>query len=278
MSEVPKWQKVNAMPESVALDMSTCCHPTSRSGSAIDQFYETIAHVLTLGDPRDLVNSPTLGRLLLMGLVTATESYFREVLFGVIKICPLARESVADKLVALGASDYYGPDRMALALFENTSFAGRGEVEAKTSQIAGVKWSPQSSLGVALSNYEQVCHIRHAAIHAHGVLNRGNAKALGVLGRRGESLHVVIDLAHLHYAARACSVLVKAYNLEVYQGILHRWLGQKILGGTWSQDKLQFGELFDLFRSRQDNVASPTAYHSYLSFQPIITARLASGR
>jgi hypothetical protein len=278
VSDPAKWQTVNAAPDAMSLDMSRCCAPATRSGSAIDQFYDTVSHVLTLGDPQQLTASATLGRLLLLGVMTATESYFRDILFGVVVTCPIARESISDQTVPFGASEYYGPERIALGLFEGVSFASKSEVEKKSQQIAGVKWTPQSSLGAALANYEQVCHVRHAATHAHGVLNRGNARALGVLERRGQSLQVVIDLAHLHSAARACTSLVRAYNNEVYNGILKRWLDRNLLKGSWIDDKSLFGSLFELFRSKQDAVSSSTAYNAYVSFRPRILARIAGGR
>ncbi|MEU1889124.1 hypothetical protein ABZ491_27015 [Micromonospora rifamycinica] len=208
--------------------------------------------------------------------MTGTEAYFRALLLGVTAICPFAREAISDELVALGAMDYYGADQVALGLFENTSFASSSAIEKRTKQITGLKWSANDSLGVAASTFEQVCHMRHAAVHAQGVLNRGNARALGI-AKAEVPVHIVVDMAHLHQAAKACASLVKAYNLFVYKGLLQKWLGQKLLVGVWQQDKKYFKPLFELFRSRIDRVAHANSYQAYKSLHPDILKRISAG-
>src|SRR4051812_35966295 len=87
------WNSVNLPPDSLVLDLTQCCIPLQAGGSPIDVFYESSAHILTLGQPDQLHASPMLGRLLILGLVTSTEAYFRGILSGVLSICPLAREA-----------------------------------------------------------------------------------------------------------------------------------------------------------------------------------------
>ncbi|MFD6732315.1 hypothetical protein ACFWDZ_14540 [Micromonospora aurantiaca] len=270
------WGAVNSPPEPVLLDISKCCLPATSTGSPIDSFYDTSAHTLTLGAPEALEASPTLGRLLILGLVTGTEAYFRALLLGVTSVCPFAREAISDESVAFGSIDYYGPDQVALGLFENTSFASVAAIEKRTKQITGLKWSQNDSLGVAATNFEQVCHMRHAAVHAQGVLNRGNARALGISRADAARLHVVVDMAHLHLAAKACTSLVKAYNLFIFKGLLQKWLDHKLLVGSWQQDKRYFAPLFELFRSRVDDVAPGSAYHAYRALHPSILRRITA--
>lgn len=267
------WKTINKPPEPVQLDLTRCCVPSSGSGSPIDAFYDTIAHILTLGGPSELDRSPTLGRLLVLGLVTGTEAYFRSLLLGITNVCPIAREAVADQQLAFGAIDFYGVEQAALGLFEGASFASAVEIKKRTKVITGVSWSDNDSLGVALENFEQVCHMRHAAVHAQGVLNRGNARALGV-ARGAKPLHVVVDLPHLHLAAKACTGLVKAYNHAVYLGIVQRWLNNRVLVGSWKIDKPRFHPLFELFASKSDGTAPRSSYFAYRSLQPSISSRL----
>lgn len=268
------WETVSNPPEPVVLDLSSCCQPVRPIGSAIDGFYSTTSQTLTLGTPDLLRENVTLGRLLVLGLVTGVENYFRTVLLGVTSICPLSRDAISDQMIALGAVDYYGAEQAALGLFEGISFASEAEIKKRTKQILGLTFSDTDSLGVALSNYERICHMRHASVHSQGVLNRGNARALGI-PRRDVPLHLVIDLAHLHLAAKACVSAVRAYNDFAYKGILQRWITHKILVGAWDIDKKYFGPLYELFYSAIDNPCPKNVYHAYRPFQANVLKRLS---
>lgn len=229
---------------------------------------------MTLGQPDQLNASATLGRLLILGLVTGTEAYFRGVLYGLASLCPLARESLAESEIPFGVIDFYGSDQAALGLFERVSFAGRAGIKEMTKKVAGLSWADKSSLGVAISNYEQVCHIRHAAVHSQGVLNRGNARVLGVSGP-ARPLNVVIDLPHFHTAAKACTNLVRDYNRFAFDGVLQRWIRNKLLVGRWQDGKAFFGPLLKLFRSDEDGLLKAQPYSVYRSLQAGIAKRYA---
>lgn len=267
------WSNISGPPVATTLDVSACCQPIQPKGSPIDAFLDAAAHTLQLGQPADLQNSPTLGRLLVLGLVTAVEGYVRDLLFGVISICPLSRREVEDQVVAFGALEHYGASELARGIFEGSSFASESEIKKRTKQICSITWSDTDSVGVALANFEKVCHMRHAAVHAEGILNRGNARALGV-ETLGKQFHIVIDLPHLHRVAQVCINFVRAYNLRVYEGMIHRWLGRQLLTGAWSDDKSYFEPLYRLFRCDSDGLSSKNAYIAYCSLQPIIVRRL----
>ncbi|MEV4079542.1 hypothetical protein AB0J43_04520 [Nonomuraea fuscirosea] len=268
------WEKVNLPPEAVLLDVTRCCHPVRHNESAIDSFYENQAETLRLGNPTALADSSTLGRLLILGLVTGVEAYFRNVLHGATTFCPLVRQAISEQMIALGAVDFYGADQAALGLFERVSFAGGEEIKKRTKAMLGLPIADNSSLGAALDAFDIVCHMRHASVHTQGVLSRGNAQALGIFNNRTQ-IHLVVDLPHLHMAAKACMGVVRAYNLFAYQGILQRWLNERILTGVWKTDKSYFAPLYKLFRSETDAIGPASAYSTYKLFRPAIVARLA---
>jgi len=270
-----RWEVVNSTSGAMYFDCSRACVPVTTIGSPIDVFIDGVAETLKLGQPGDLASSDALGRLLILGLVTSAEGYFRDVLLGLTSVCPLAQEKIADQLIALGALEFYGAHDAARGVFEGVSFASETEVRKRTEQISGATWKKTDSLGVALSNFEKVCHMRHAAVHTKGVLNRGNAKALGLALAGGRQMHLSVDVPHLHQAARACTNVVRDYNTVVYRHTLRRWLDQKVLSGTWAKDKRRFTAAFDLFRCKTDSVAPPSAYAAYLSYLPSLTQRLS---
>lgn len=236
----------------------------SAPSSPIDDYYAYVEHLLTLGSEAALEDSPTLGRLLLLGLVSGVESYFRSVIAAVVRICPLCRVGAADQLIPLGAIDYYGTEALELGLFDAASLAGATELRKRTHALLGIDLNSQASASAALSEFDKVCHLRHAAVHARGTLGRGNAVALALSADDGRRA-LQVSFASLQQAGLACHSMVRAYNRVVYRKTIERWIAKDVLVGTWSQDKTRFKPLFELFRSQRDDVAPTNAYQAHRS-------------
>jgi hypothetical protein len=262
VTNIESWLLVNDAAETVDGNFTGCCSKATESACPIDAFYGNVGEVLKLGLPDSLNSSPTLGRLLALGLVTGTEAYFRSVFLGMLEI---------------GALDYYGKSKIALGLFEGVSFADGAEIKKRSNNILGFSWKDQTSLGVALVNFDTVCHIRHASVHSQGQLNRGNAKVLGIKNSDFSSLgQVVVDFPHLQKIALVCSALVRSYNAELFPATVDKWLSAKVLSGTWAKDKAIFGPLVELFCSQRDAIGPKTAHARYRQVLPKIAARLAA--
>lgn len=271
------WHSVNRPEQAVIIDAASCCHPVTKDSlNPIDAFYGSIGEVLQLGGPQALAANETLGRLLILGIVTTTETYFRSVIAGIIKICPLAYDSASDQPIAFGALDFYGTAEIGHSLLEGISFTSTSEVRKATKSILGLDITNDKSLVAALESYSQVCSMRHAVVHDHGRINRGNAKVLNVRPRAGQSLRLIVDLPSLHTAASSCTSAVRAYNSFVWKSSVQRWIDYRVLRGTWQVDRDYFKPMFDLFRSSIDDIGSSNAYRAYLSIRPGILRRLAS--
>ena len=89
-----KWCLVNTPEQqTTGFDVSSFCTVALESEpSPIDDFYSYSQDIIKLGKHDQLVNNPLLGRLLLLALVSGVELYFRSILSGIIKHCPLARK------------------------------------------------------------------------------------------------------------------------------------------------------------------------------------------
>ena len=271
------WKNVNRTEQQVTIDASGCCVPLARNNlSPIDEFYDSIGEILRLGDPGALANSVALGRLLTLGIVTVTEAYFRAIIATVVDLCPLARECASDQQIAYGALDFYGVTELSLGLLEGISFAAVSELTKATRRILGIDLSANRSLAAALESYDKVCSMRHAVVHEHGRLNRGNAATLDVRPRSGSSLCIAMDFPSLQVAASACTNVVRAYNTFLRETVVLRWVKSRLLNGNWQADKKLFESGFRAFRSTIDSTAPRTAYLAYLSVRPGIVARLAS--
>lgn len=239
-----------------------CSGTAEVTGAPIDDYYEYVEHLLTLGSVAALNASPTLGRLLVLGLVSGVESYLRSLIASVVRLCPLAREHAADQHIPFGAIDYYGPESAERALFESSSLADSGEIIGKTRKLTGIDLSHSSSARAALKEFDKVCHLRHAAVHARGTFGRGNAVALGLdleAGRQSLS----VSFAGLQQAGATCHSAVRAYNRFVYRRIVERWIAEGLLTGRWQTDRELFRPLFELFHSRRDGVGCGNAYQAF---------------
>lgn len=235
---------------------------TLSAPSPIDDYYAYVEHVLTLGGASELAASPTLGRLLLLGLVGGVETYFRTVIAGVLRLCPIARKEAAGQMLPFGAVDYYGVAEIELGLFDTASLAGASEIRKKTQALLGIGFQQGTSVYVALDEFNKVCHLRHAAAHARGTLSHGNASALelgAMTGRRA----LDVSFANLQTAGLVCHSAVRAYNRAVYEQVVQRWIDKRLLRGTWTADKALFQPMFEMFRSQKDKVAPANAYRAY---------------
>jgi hypothetical protein len=268
------WARVNQPEEAIQIDAGDCCRPHSVDTlSPIDVYMRHARHVLTLGSPAELEVSVTLGRLLLLGLVTGVETYFRTLLAGVLRQCPLSQRAAADQMLSYGSVKYYPKLEVEAALFENASFSSSKEIKRMTQKALGIDVASARSLAAAITQYERVCHLRHASVHAHGALTSANAAAIGVTGELAPA-SVTLEIGGLHAVARVCQSLVRAYNQELYGRVIERWLSAELLSGVWSKDKGKFSRLHSLFASSEDGV-SIDAKIAYVPVKAASRARAA---
>jgi hypothetical protein len=273
-----RWTEVSAAEQAVTLALDDCCAPlASRSElSPIDRYYEGARHILTLGTTDSLAASPTLGRLLVLGLVGNVEVYLREVISGVIRVCPIARTAAASHPIPYGAVAYYGAEGPEEGLFESISLADPRQIRGRTDKLLGVAIPNGGSLSAALDEFGQVCELRHAAIHQHGTLNSANVATLGLAATHGMR-RVELTVTGLHSVAAVCQSAVRAYNRFVLEKVVERWCAQGVLSGTWQRDKALFQPLFRLMRSREDSGGPSNAYTAFLNLRPTLL-RITGGQ
>lgn len=267
----PRWARICKPEAAISFDPKACCVAyTPPAQSPIDGVYAYIASTVILGKQLVLKDNPALARLLLLGFVSSVDDYFRRLMAGVVSICPYARERVSDKPVAFGVIDYYEVAQQGLSLFENTSFASLKDVKNQTQNVLG--WNiTSSSLIEAIEKYEMLCHMRHAATHAGGGLSSRNARELGMKSS-GKAHQVVLNEVDLQSAAAICTSVVRAYNRAAYRAILEGWIGRGLLVADWGHDAKYLSPLYDLFRSRDDDIAPRSAYRSFVSIRPAVVA------
>lgn len=262
MSETPAWVCVCSESGPHSINAADFCIPAPELlSSPIDSYYEFSEHVLQLGTPQGLGDSHTLGRLLLLGLVSGVEAYFRQVLSSVLRLCPISREHASEQQVALGAIDYYGSDQAELGIFDKSSLASYDGVANWTKKLTGLPVQQGSAVAASLLQFDRICHLRHAAVHAQGTLGSGSVKQVG-LAASGRVV-VSLDFAALQNAGAACHVAVRTYNRWLYEELVGRWHASGRLARVWVDDRPAFEPLYELFRSARDASGPAEAKDAY---------------
>lgn len=190
--------------------------------SPIDMFYVQQQLILTHSSPQYMTDNPTIGPLMLVGLVSNVESYFRNVFAHSIKLCPVVRRNSSTKAMNL-SSIYFGYDFIELGAFENQSLSDSNLIKKTIKALFNIEiGSASSSIKSPLTEYQKLCELRHSIVHCNGVINSKNAVELD-LPPNNSHYQVKLTFAGLQNAAEICTSLVCACNIEFFEKLVNRW-------------------------------------------------------
>jgi len=235
-------------------DIASCVRASLPSASSpIDRFYSSLSELLQAGNQSTLATYPVMGPLLIIGIISATEDYIRDLFSGILRICPLAQKKSADQSVNFGSVLWHGVDDVARGAFERTALSDAKNIIQLADKFIGVDLK-HSPLKTHLKYFEQICELRHCIAHSSGYIQGKNAVALE-LPRTGQHLTINIGFAQVQEIASVCAGMVRAFNTEFFQVVGGRW------GSDWrrmpSWDSERENELFKavwvLFYSKEDN-------------------------
>jgi len=200
-----------------------------------------------------LAKHSSLGPLLLVGLVSAVENFFRDVFSRVITICPTSQAAAAEQSVCLGAVVWHGSQLPERGAFEHLSFASADEVRKICKKFLGYEVQKHGSANAALDEYDKVCELRHGIVHAGGQLPARNAIRLHI-SRRQTRMGISIGYAELQECGAVCSSLVAAFNTELFGELARRWAMDWSRKPSWDPKGAgrRFREIPDLFLSQID--------------------------
>jgi len=220
------WKKsVSACASTVTIrNISNYVEAFGDSNSPIDSFYGGRNELLRSISPSYAIANPSIPPLVLVGLISLTENYFREILAGVICICPKAKQKSANKSVNL-ATAWFGFGEMEKGAFENTSFSDPKTVKKNLNDLTGVNVSNSNQISTPLEEFGRLCELRHAIVHSAGLLAGKNAVKLELPNSRN-STKVKIGYSEIQEAAEICTALVCAVNLELFINTSAKWLNE----------------------------------------------------
>ena len=269
-----RWKEICQSGSAVTFDPMSCCHPAQAPDeSPIDTFFRTNLSLLRIGTSSALTADENLGGILLLGLVSNFEAFIKEILSNLIRLCPFCRKNSSKQTISFGAFDYYGADNIEASLLERVSIATEGELKKHTEKLTGLRLSG-SELDEAIKLFNQVCQLRHAAVHFRGHLSVLNAIAIAEDSPM-DRLALDLNFGNIQDIGLICTNLAREYNRSLFVGVVDRWITSMAFSGEWQNDKCKFNPVFTAFYSRTDGVGPKNAYQSYRLFRPEIIKRLS---
>lgn len=230
--------------------------------SPIDNFYNRRLSLLSSVSPDFARENPSIPPLVIVGLISITENYFREILAGIIKLCPKAKEKSANKSVNL-ATAWFGYGEMEKGAFENTSFSDAKTIKKTLNELIGINLNNQSNqINTPLDEFGKLCELRHAIVHSAGLIAGKNAIKLE-LPNSMNSMKINIDYSGIQEAAEVCTSLVCAVNLELFINISRKWLNEWPRTPAYSGENFNklFKKVWELFFSHVDKTNGLTTGH-----------------
>ena len=244
--------------------------------SPVDQYIEN-NRVLNL-IPLSGSYSKEMASIIILGYMSAVESYLRAVCRGVIGIDEHAQKLVEKMEITYAAAVYHDRQHLPEALFESTSLANPYNIKSILREYIGIKGNLPSDVRAVLVEFSKVCEIRHCCVHRFGKLGAKNAIRLGL------SLHssflekpFIISQNDLEEISHILRAVVNTINRFVYECLLERMARNQDSNGigvysenwTWNynRDKRRFLRYYNLFRTTRDTVPSPQAIDIYNTYR-----------
>lgn len=213
--------------------------------------------------------SQVMANLIILGYVSAIESYFRAVGRRIVLLDDIARASCEKKQVNYGSALNRDKDMLPEALFEGSSLTGKKNVTNMLKEYLGFSGLHDTALppdlNENLDRYSEICELRHCIVHRFGKFGSHNAITLG-LSKYIYHIEKPIncDFNTLQEIVAVCHNTVKIMNNFLFERILNRLIindkGKKIVDSIWnwnySSDKYKFSKYFDIFYCVQNPPAT----------------------
>ncbi|NHZ62365.1 hypothetical protein [Massilia genomosp. 1] len=223
------------------------------TNSPIDAFYAASGHILTKSSPAfDNEYGEDFVGLLFVGLISATENYFRDILGEILSICPVAQNQAADEKVQLG-SLLWGPTNLHnRSAFEFLAFSSAKNVKETFNKFIAHTISQHGVWNSMLVEYDKLCEFRHAVVHSGHIIAGKNALKLNLKPSK-RVLKLTMDYGRLQAAGRVCTAFVQAANIELFEMLVSRWAVSWRKLPSWSPEQEQcLKKIHSTFLSKRD--------------------------
>lgn len=194
----------------------------NHSDSPIDIFYSNTMDIIRVANPTFLEEHSTMGPLLLVGLVSATENFFRDILSKIILLCPIAKSCASDQVINLGSVVWHNGQNVGRGAFEHISFANSDAIAKAFRSFIKYEINSKAHLKTVLEAFDKVCELRHGIVHSNSIIAGKNALKLG-LQPTGQAMKISIGYNELQECASVCTTVVTTFNAECFTELVRRW-------------------------------------------------------
>jgi hypothetical protein len=207
--------------------------------------------------------------LILLGQISAVESYLREIIRKLIIHDIESKQTSAGMQLSYGAALNYTLEVLPEALMEQVSFASKKNIINTFKDFLNIKGHLPNEVSEALEEFEKICQLRHCVIHRFGKLGSNNALKLGI-DVHAECLEKPLSLEeyHLYDTYIICKNLVLVLNSYLFKSILQR---TTVIDGFWTwdlrKDKKKFRGYYKIFKS--DRASETPAGTLNLAYQAL---------
>lgn len=238
----------------------------------IDNLNLILVRFLALnGLPQPVIN--TQHNLILLGYISAVESYIREIIRRLIILDKASCVSSEEQQLNYGAAINYSIEMLPEALLERSSYASKNNIIESFKTFLGLKGHTPSELSATLEEFEKICHLRHCVVHRFGKLGSSNAIKFG-LERHSKCLEkpIELDTNKLFDIHQICENSVLVINDYLFKKILQRTIEPEYSIWEWDlrKDKKKFIQYYSLFASliKPDSISNLTkAYNDLRNFK-----------
>lgn len=237
-----------------------------------EYFYSANSLTTKIARSSQADDSEILG-LLLLGIVSAAEFYFRAVFGVATSICPACKVQAEMQRIPIGSFAFYENTGYShtLSAYEHESLADSKKIVSECKKFTGLDISTDTSALKAITDFEILCELRHCLVHARGFAGLKACVALKTEKRKLQKLLVgkseAFELIKISHNA------VRAVNRFIANGIVNRWIDQDLLTGIWKTDREIFTELIEAFWIRGEDNYKTIPFSAYRPFRKAILAK-----
>ena len=194
--------------------------------------------------------------LVIIGIISGVESYFRSIIRRVLISDEDSRAHSYKNKVSYGAVLFHLPHLLPEALLEDCTFVSKETILKNIKSLLGLPINLQQNpaLNSVLDEFEKACHLRHCIAHRSGLLGSKNAIELG-LDKFSIYLEKPISptLDSVNNLFNICQNLVLEFNDQIFDCIITRSISKGFWTGDLRRDKKMYSILFSIFSPTPQN-------------------------
>lgn len=206
--------------------------------------------------PTSTFPTQTLHNLILLGYVSAVESFFRELIRKLIIIDNHSSKHCEKHNLKYGAALMHKKELMPEALLEGISFASSTNIASSLKDFLDIKSIfNNSNIKDATDKFQDICQLRHILIHRYGKLGIENLIKL-----RSHPIEdclekpLELNATKLYQINIICNNLILEINQFIFNITLERTAQPSANIWQWDyrKDKKKFLEYFSIFNSESN--------------------------